>query len=244
MAGMTLVEILIVLAIVAVMVWLMPNQLGILRKGSVRNDAARLAAAMRWSYDRAAATAAHHRMVIDLDKDTFQVERCEGTIRMVRSMDEAHAEEQQAINSQYQMLPEMAAAIEKGQAPPGAGAGAYAPPGAAAAMALPGASQAADVGSSGAALKCQPVKGKQGKVQHLTKKISKVYVAHLTDAATAGTVVINFFPNGRAERAVVEVGEGDDVFSLRLWALTGRVQIHTGEYHRPDDVVKGEEVRE
>jgi hypothetical protein len=217
-----------------------------LRRGSVRGDAARLAGAMRWGYDRATATAAHHRIVINLDEDTFVVERCEGKINMTRSLDEAKAEEQQAIAAQYAMLPEMIEAAQAGQSQASAtGPGGFAAPGVQG-LELPETVETGDVGASAAALQCAPVKGKDkvGKPQKLAKDIRKVYVSHLVDPVDKGKVSINFFASGRAERAIVEVADGDDnVFSLRLHPLTGRVEIHTGEYRRPEDIVKGEEVR-
>jgi Tfp pilus assembly protein FimT len=227
-AGVSLIEILVVLGIVGLLVLILPGQIKRARKSDLRGDAARLAAAMRFGYDRAAATAAHHRLVLDLDAETFQLERCEGPVKLVRTIDEAQAQEAQAILEQYKNLPAQAEAIASGQQ---------------------GVSAIADVGASATGVQCAPVKGKDGKLQELTRKqnigISKVYVAHLTDPAGEGKVTINFFPLGRAERAVIELSDDDNhIYSLRLHSLTGRVDIREGEYHRPDEVVsKGEEQR-
>jgi type II secretory pathway pseudopilin PulG len=243
--GITIIEILVVLGVIALLMLLLPRQLNFLRRGSVRSDASRLAAAIRWGYDRAAATAAHHRLVINLDDNSFVVERCEGKISLVRSIDEAHAQEKQAIAAQLAELPGLSEAVQAGQVqgvPPGGGL--FPPPPSATSGATgPGLGQSGDgdVGAGGATLRCAPVKGRAGKPQKLTKEIGKVFVSHLEDPASEGNVTINFFPGGRAERAVVEVADDDNVVSLRLHAMTGRVEIHPGAYRRPDDVVAGKE---
>src|SRR5438046_2450549 len=95
-AGMTLIEILVVLALLGLLILLLPSQLRQARKSDLRGDAARVAAAMRSGYDRAAATAVHHRLLLDLEQDTFQLEKCDAPVKMVRSVDEEHAEEAQA----------------------------------------------------------------------------------------------------------------------------------------------------
>ena len=40
-----------------------------------------------------------------------------------------------------------------------------------------------------------------------------------------------------AEKAVVEVGQGDELFSLVVHPLTGRVEIQVGEYKHPEEFV-------
>jgi prepilin-type N-terminal cleavage/methylation domain-containing protein len=231
-SGMTLIEILIVLAIVGLLVLLLPTQIRRARKSDLRSDAARIAAAMRSGYDRAAATASHHRLVIDLGQGTFQLERCEGQVKMVRSIDEEHAAEAQAIATQAATPPEAPPPID----PTGATANPNAPGG----LSAP---QVADqVGASATPLPCTPVKGELGTPQSLSKSagvaFKQVYVSHLEQPAGEGKVTINFFPLGRAERAVVTLTDKDDhVYSVRLHAITGRAQVSEGEYHRPDDIV-------
>jgi hypothetical protein len=149
----------------------------------------------------------------------------------VRTIDEAQAQEAQAILEQYKNLPAQAEAIAGGAQGTQIGDS----------LSLPG---PAVMGASATGAHCTPVKGKAGQLQELTRKqnigISKVFVAHLTDPAGEGKVTVNFFPLGRAERTVVELSDDDGhVYSLRLHALTGRVEIKEGEYHRPDEVVAG-----
>jgi len=100
----------------------------------------------------------------------------------------------------------------------------------------------AQVGEAG----CGPVSGPAGKPQTLSKKkkigLERVFVSHLSEPATEGKVTINFFPLGRAEKAVIEVGQGQgtagELFSVVVQPLTGKVQIQPGEWKHPEDFVE------
>jgi hypothetical protein len=86
------------------------------------------------------------------------------------------------------------------------------------------------------------VKGPLGRPKTMAKRggigISKVYVAHLEDPVESGEVTINFFPLGYAERALVEVRDNDgDVYTIALHAMTGRVEVKSGELKRPEEFV-------
>ena len=75
---------------------------------------------------------------------------------------------------------------------------------------------------------------------HTDKKIAvtKVWVSHLEEAVTEGTVTINYFPMGRAERAVIEVAnDDDDVFTLLVHPVSGRVEMRSGALRDAEDLV-------
>lgn len=217
---MTIIEMMVALAIFGLLVWASVGGLARVTKSDLRADAARLAAVLRSGYDRAAATAAHHRVVLDLDEETFHLERCEGKVKLYRTIDEAQQAEREALAAKAQSSPD----AQTDQAALAAGA---------------------QVG--GAA--CGPVKGELGKPQALKRKrgmgIHRVWVGHLEQPATSGKVTVNFFPMGRAERAIVEVASDDgDVYSLLVHAITGRVEIRTGEWRRAEEFVReGEAAR-
>jgi type II secretory pathway pseudopilin PulG len=227
---MTLIEILVVLALLGLLILLLPSQLRQARKSDLRGDAARVAAAMRSGYDRAAATAQHHRLVLDLEADTFQLERCDAPVKMVRSIDEEHADEAQAIALQAATPPEAPPPVDPNTA---SAAGSTAPVG-----------PIDNVGATAAPLPCSPVKGELGQPQKLTHSagvsFKQVFVAHLEQPAESGKVSINFFPLGRGERAVVTVTDKEDhVYSVRLSGLTGLAKVSEGEFRRPEDIVDG-----
>jgi prepilin-type N-terminal cleavage/methylation domain-containing protein len=230
--GITLIEIMIVLAIIGLLVLLLPSQIRQARKSDLRGDAARLAAAMRSGYDRAAATAVHHRLILDLEADTFQLEKCDKPIKMVRSVDEEHAAEAQAIALQAATPPDAPPAIDPNNVNGAAGGAPIGP------------AIVDTVGASAAPLPCSPVKGELGQVQPLSRKagisFKQAFVAHLEEPAENGKVSINFFPLGRGERAVVTLTDKEDhVYSVRLSGLTGMAKVTEGEYRRPEEIVDG-----
>lgn len=229
--GITLLEILIVLAILGAAVAILLAGLGRARKLDLREKATKLAAGFRSAFDRAAATAAAHRVVIDFETQSFKIERCEGKVILRRSTDEAAAAEKAKLLEQEERIRAEEAAKEaeqvaKSRSQNGITAEVAPPPDATKAL---------------GAAECAPVKGEMGKGVKLgTKrgiKIKTVYVGHLSEAVTEGTVTVNFFPPGRGERAVVELEQGDDVFSVVVHPLTGRVVSREGAWEHPEDFI-------
>lgn len=217
-AGVTLIEILVVLAILVVLMLSAVGQMRKVRQSDLREDGARLAAALRYSYDRATATGEHHRVVIDLDEEGFAVERCEGKVRLKHGIEEHQLAEEEELLEQAKQF---AVTDDQGN--------------------FNGLPEAGALPMMGGAM-CAPVKGAHGKPQLFRKKrgigIKQVYVAHVDDVVTEGKIAINFFPLGTAERAVVEVSDIDDnVFSIIVHPLTGRVQFKSGAYPRPEDFI-------
>jgi prepilin-type N-terminal cleavage/methylation domain-containing protein len=236
-AGMTLIEVMVALAIIALLLALLPAMFSRVRKADLRADAGKLAAAMRSAYDRAGATAAHHRLVIDLEADKFWIERCEGKVQVVRDVDEAKAEAQQAIIARMSKPPDVAPSIPGMAAPPtDLLAGLTPPP-----------DLTASVGSGEASVPCSPTTG--AGTGELSRSVGvqfrQVMVSHLEKPAEDGKVSINFFPLGRAERAVIVLDEKDDkdaVYSVRLHALSGRVEVIAGEIRDAREIVEGRDV--
>lgn len=229
--GLTLIEILVVLAIVGLAYLLAVGPIKRIRKSELRDDAARLAAAMRYAFDRAATTGAHHRVRLNLDDAEYVVERCEGKVKLSRGaerLEVTQAAELERIRAEAQKFATDATG----------------------AFALP-AEPAEKVGTIG----CTPVKIDKNKKRtsfrlHKERgiKVKRVFVGHLDEEATEGEVTINMFPFGTAERAVVEIGNDEDTFSIVLNPITGRVTLRGGAYDRPEDFVRkddeGEEIRE
>ncbi len=218
--GLTLLEMMVVLAVIGLLAGALTIGYGRLPATALKREAVHLAAILRSGYDRATASGAHHRLVIDLDKGTYKLERCEGKVEVRRAHDlreelerkQAEAEkaaQQQAQN--VQLTPDMlvqgvttnAAQILGGQG--GAGA-----------------------------VKCTPVKGDMGKANelggHPKVGFAKVWVGHLEEPAKSGEVTINFFPLGTAEKAVIVLGtDEENLFSIALQPLSGRIDMMQGE---------------
>lgn len=66
-------------------------------------------------------------------------------------------------------------------------------------------------------------------------KFKQVLVQHRDQPVNKGQVAIYFFPTGSAEKALVELASGDDVFTVLVYGLTGRVEFRDGALKDIDD---------
>jgi prepilin-type N-terminal cleavage/methylation domain-containing protein len=238
-AGLTLIEIIVVLAILGLLTLGLGSGVLRLSRSVLRQDTTRLAAMVRTGFDRALASGAHHRLVLDLEQKTFKLERCEGKIKLRRAtspeeLAEKEAEAAADLRKQADSDPNDVIGQVLGEAGRKIGGGG-------------GAGQAP----------CEPVSGEMGKAQSFDKAkgiaIKEVRVEHLEDPVSSGIVTVNFFPQGFAERTVIEVAtpnpsDDDDVYTILLHPLSGRVEIREGELKDKDDFLrrdaKGEEVEQ
>lgn len=226
---MTLLEVLVVLGIVGLLLGVLSLGLRRARKLDLRSNAAKLAAAFRSAFDRTASTGRPHRIVLDLEAQTFQLQRCEGKVIVRRTVDEAQAEEAQKVLEQEERIRAEDAAKEAAQAALGSG-------GALAEVAPP-----PDATKALGAATCEPVKGSLGKPQKIETgrgiRVKTIYIAHLSEAVTEGKVTVNFWPPGRGERTVVELAQKEDVFAVVVHPLTGRVTMKPGAWDHPEEFV-------
>src|SRR5207244_3352136 len=72
--GFTLIEVLLVLAILGIMAGLGMRGLKSLAKSDLRGSTSRLSGAVRYLFDRASTTGKYHRLVIDLDAGKYWAE--------------------------------------------------------------------------------------------------------------------------------------------------------------------------
>lgn len=73
--GMTLIETLIVMAIAALLIGTMLTGIGATRQAEVARATNQLANTVRFAYNKARVTGAHYRLLIDLDKGQFSLQR-------------------------------------------------------------------------------------------------------------------------------------------------------------------------
>ena len=66
-------------------------------------------------------------------------------------------------------------------------------------------------------------------------KFKEIWVQHRDESVDEGQVAIYFFPTGSAEKAVVEVTDGSETFSVLVYGLTGRVELKDGELRDVND---------
>jgi general secretion pathway protein H len=77
-------------------------------------------------------------------------------------------------------------------------------------------------------------------------KISKVQTEHDEEPITEGLAYIYFWPGGITERAIVQLGRGptDDGVTVEISPLTGRARISRGKVDLPEGLGDGEEYSE
>jgi general secretion pathway protein H len=235
-SGFTLIEIMIVLAIVALVGSLGVGALRQLGRSDLRADATHLSGAMRFLFDRASTTGKTHRLVLDLEggrywaevtDDKFfvprDVETPEETRR--READEAKEDEQKkaaedrasktAAADMYGSSSSTGLPLNSSYDPAKLDVGEFKP------------KRARFAAFQEVALK--PVKLKKHVV------IRSVYTPRSTDPVTSGRAYIYFFPLGQTEAAIVSLSDpdGDSIFSLVAHPITGRVRIYNQEVKPP-----------
>jgi len=227
---MTLIEMIIVLAIIGFAMSLAFMAIRHVRKTSLRQDVNSLAAVMRAARNMAQLSGMNHRVVIDLDQQVYRIEQCPGDVRLEKTddrqrrdqRDRARSRTEPVVPADSNLPPDLLQSIDPAQA-------------ARLAAALSG----QPVGS-GADTECQvptlpngDADGRGNERSFNTDddiKVRRVFVQHDEDAVLDGTVTVYFFPLGNAEKAMVVVADDDgNAYSVLVHPFTGRVEIRQGE---------------
>jgi general secretion pathway protein H len=220
--GMTVLELMIVLAIIGAGIFLVRTGFRVLTKADLVDNATELSAVLKRTSQLALEKGEMHRVLFDLDKQVYAVEMCQGSRTLSRN--EAVRPDEEATKR----------ALEKGKdrlkdVPADTMA---ADPEAATKQAL------SVAGHHIADRMCEPVddpssdsEGK-GWIRALRAgkgiKFKEMWVQHLDDSVTKGQAAIYFFPTGSAEKAVVEISDGSETFSILVSGLSGRVELKDG----------------
>jgi hypothetical protein len=238
-AGLTVLELIIVIAVLGAGVYLLRAGLRAVTKADLAEDATELTAILRRTSQLSIELGELHRVVIDLDaanpnaeeRFDYVVERCQGNAAIARNEDVRVDEEgvKRAADRGRQKL---------SQLPPDA-----------LAVGDPDESMKRTLAVAGhhvADRKCAPaVDGftgdaggkKWGRALKVKNGIrfKQAWVQHRDERVTKGQVAIYFFPTGAATKAVLELTDGGEVFSILVHGLTGRVELRDGALRDPDD---------
>jgi general secretion pathway protein H len=231
-SGFTLIEVLIVIAIVALVSGLGVGALRSLARTDLRADSNHLAGAMRFLFDRASTTGKTHRLVLDLEggrywaevtDDKFFVPRDAETPDETRRREAAEAQEDEELKQAKEKASKSAAADLFGSST----------------------SSGLPVNSSydPAKLEVGEFKPKRARfaafkemaLKPVTLKkrvvIRSVYTPRSTDPITSGRAYVYFFPLGQTEAAIVSLSDpgGDTIYSLVAHPITGRVRVYNQE---------------
>ena len=228
---MTLLEVMITLAVVGGLMFLVKTGFQRVRKTDLVSDTTELATVLRRASQLALERGELHRVVLDVEKGVYVVEVCEGTAAIARNEATTPdpAKQKDALERAKQRM---------GEIPPEAFTSGE--PGAASlqAAALAGHHiqdrtctlvQGGVSGDSGGKTWTRKLNVDRG------VKFKEVWVQHQDEGATKGQVAIYFFPSGSAEKAVIELVDGDDTFSVLLFGLSGRIEIKDTALANPDD---------
>ena len=227
--GFTLIEVMVVFAIVALMAAATTQGFRALRKADLREASTHMSGAVRYLFDRASTTGKIHRLVIDMEQGMYWAEVSDDKFFIPR---EAESEEALRTREDKEADEDEEEARKREQAERAAQSGKSAP-----------ASSSFDLSklevgdfrpkrarfASFKDLALKPIRLKKVKVQ-------SVYTPRVTDPLTSGRGYIYFFPLGQTEPAIVTLSnpEGDSVYSIVVHPITGRVRIYNEAVQPPE----------
>lgn len=222
--GMTVLEIMVVLALLGGLFMVVRSGFRLVTKADLVEDANELTAVLRRANQLAVEHGELHRVTIDLDAQGYVVEVCEGQIAIARNEllkadDDETKRKLERGRLRLEGLP--ADALASGDPEESTRRA------------------AALAGHHVADRTCHPARegltgdaSGKGWVRRLRKdkgiKFKEVWVQHRDDGVSKGQVAIYFFPAGSSEKSVIELTDGSEVFSVLVFGLTGRVELHDG----------------
>jgi general secretion pathway protein H len=228
MQGFTLIEVMVVLAIAALLVGASVQGIRSLRKADLREATTQLSGSMRYLFDRASTTGKIHRLVIDMEQGMYWAEVSDDRFYIPRE-----AESERSLHEREDKEAEEDAEEAKKREQ-------------AAREAESGKGAAANSSFDLSKLEVSDFRPKRARfasfkdlaikpVRLKKTKVRSVYTPRVTDPLTAGRAYIYFFPLGQTEPAIVTMSnpEGDTVFSLVVHPITGRVRIYNQEVQPP-----------
>lgn len=258
-SGFTIMEMMVVLAIVGLLMTASVIGLRNIMRSDLRSAAGRIAASMRYVFDRATMTGTYMRMALDLSNGRAWLEYSEdklslrsGRSQHVRGMGELSAEElaeQEAHEKEEQekksmSLPFFGTLGGEGEEGEEGGGGEY---------------EEGEGEMMGGGIDIermtrewkqdmQPVERRASVFKPLKNMISKtiklargiqiisVTTPRLKESTEDGMAYVYFFPQGHSEPAIIHLADSaDDFYSVVLHPLTGRAKVYPCLYRIPDD---------
>ena len=243
--GMTLLEMLIVLGVVGAVMALGFFAMRSFTKSDLRADAVAVASALTSASNMAAQSGMQHRVVFDLDQQTYRIEVCPDPVRLRRGDEEEKIdiEALQELQSEQERLAAARQATQQIASQITASVGEIA----AAESPEKALEQAAALsGVRVGAARCGIAPGTGGdsanyadpaapNVYQLANadrgiRLRRVHVQHLREPTVEGEVSINFLPFGTAEKALLELADDEgSTFTVLVHGLTGRVEVRDSE---------------
>lgn len=209
--GMTLIEMMIVVIIVAIAATGLSYGLGALERTQLRSASMRVGAAARYAYNRSIARGTTVRLLFDLEQHTITFEEAHGRITLARATDSRRQEMEDDGNDIAGVDPWAAASARlEDTLRPSFGASPF-----------------------------QVMEGRRYATQPLADGITieRLITPHEPEPRESGRGAIYFFPGGQTEHAVLWLSDGGDrVFSVELHPLTGRARVRDHAW-TPDELL-------
>jgi type II secretory pathway pseudopilin PulG len=220
----------IVLAIMGASLVLVRSGFRLVTKADLAENAVELVALLRRANQMAIETGELHRLLIDLDKHAYAIEVCQGEIAVARNEairveDDVKQRAIQRMEGQLRGVSPDALASDPEEATKKA-------------LALAGHHVADRTCGPSTSVISGDSQGK-GWIRQLRSakgiKFREVWVQHQDKSSTEGQAAIYFFPVGSSEKAVIEMTDGSDVFSILIYGLTALVELRDGALSDVDD---------
>lgn len=209
-AGMTLIEVMVAVIIVALAATSVGYALGAVTRANLRSACLTLTAAARYAYGRAIAQGTTVRLLFDFEANRMSFEEAHGRVTLART-DDATRQDLEEGEDQAAVDPWAAAQARLDDTlNPSFGASPF--------SAIPGQRFEARELASGV-------------------QIRRLIVPHEPEPRTEGQGALYFFPGGQTEHAVIWLGDDTDrVYSVEVHPLTGRTRIHAFPYE-PEELL-------
>lgn len=210
--GMTLIEVMIVVIIIALAATGLSYSFGAVTRANLRSGAMTVAAASRFAYGRAISQGTTVRLVFNLagEESTISFEEAHGRVTLARLGDATRQELEEGEDVDAVDPWAAAQARLEDTLTPSFGASPF--------SAIPGRRYQAQEVASGI-------------------RIVRLIVPHEPEPRTEGRGSIYFFPGGQTEHAVVWLADSSDhVYSVELHPLTGRARVYP-EAYEPEELL-------
>ena len=208
--GFTLIEVIVVIAIIAVVVTGATFGLGAITRTRLRSSAFKVMSAARFAYNRSLTQGTTTRLRFDLDKDTMAIEETLTPVTLATT-EQLEDEDGQAVDPW-----DLARARLEQPLTPVKPTSPFQP----------------IANQNGKVIERYTAKPVGDAVS-----VHALITPHETETRTDGEGSVYFFPGGLTEHAVIQLSDaGDTVYSIEIHPLTGNARIHNFAYEPLDEL--------
>jgi general secretion pathway protein H len=213
--GFTLIELGVALLVAGLLMAVAIPTFSSVTRAQLRSRSGELAGAIRAMYGHAAVSGRSCRLAFDLDGGSYWAECAKGVVRLSRE----HERTQNGArleSAQEKLAADLAEEQQRGRE-------LSAKDKVRAELAAKDSFTAANIPDLH--------KIQLGKQVHF----SDIWVQHQAERYTSGRAFLYFWPSGLTESAGIRLAQGDDVYSLIVSPLTGRVRVVNGQAEAPGE---------